>query len=74
MTTPNPHTTEPWRKTHRACNVCDKQATGCYSPDLDIKGLCFCAEHKDEVQLVYVMLMQGTPEMAEEAMKSWANK
>lgn len=67
-------TKEPWRKTHRPCNVCDKKAIGCYSPDLDVKGLCFCEEHKDQVFMAYMMLMQGTEDLAKSAMKGWKHK
>lgn len=65
---------QPWRKTHRACNVCDEKATGVYSPDLDIRGIAFCDTHKDEVTLVYMMLMQGTPEMAKPIIKKWKHQ
>lgn len=65
---------EEWRKTHRACNVCDKQAIGCFSPDLDVRGICFCKEHQEEVFTVYGILMQGTPEMAKSLMKNWKHK
>lgn len=35
------------------CMICGKDAVGCYSPDLDIKGLCFCKKHQEEVFLKY---------------------
>jgi hypothetical protein len=50
---------ESWRKTHYACSVCDQKAIGCYRPDMDIKGLCFCAKHKEQVFLAYAALMSG---------------
>jgi hypothetical protein len=50
--------TEPWRTTHYPCRVCDKQAVGCFRPDLDIKGLCFCEEHKDEVMIEYMTIIR----------------
>jgi len=49
---------EPWRTTHYPCRVCDKKAVGCFSPDLDIKGLCFCEEHKDEVMIEYMTIIR----------------
>jgi len=32
------------------CMICGKDAVGCFSPDLDIKGLCFCEKHREEVR------------------------
>jgi hypothetical protein len=51
-----------WRKTHYPCIICDEKAVGCYSPDLDIKGLCFCKAHKDRVQMAYMCLISGDEE------------
>lgn len=62
---------EAWRKTNHPCNVCDKQAIGCYSPDLDIKGLCFCKKHKEEVMLAYYSLVGGDEKLAKSMMKGW---
>lgn len=59
---------------YHPCNVCGKDAIACLSPDMDIKGLCFCEEHREDVYIVYVMIIQGTPEMAEKAMKNWKFK
>lgn len=49
---------EDWRKTHAPCRVCDKQAVGCFSPDLDIVGLCFCKEHREYVMIEYMTIIQ----------------
>lgn len=49
---------EDWRKTHYPCRVCGKQAIGCYSPDLDIRGLCFCKKHKEDVMVEYMLIIQ----------------
>ena len=32
------------------CVKCEKSATSRFSPDLDIKGIGACDEHKDEIQ------------------------
>lgn len=47
-----------WKKTHHPCRECAKQdkevmATGCYSPDMDITGLCYCDEHKEQGFIEY---------------------
>ncbi len=41
---------------HR-CQKCDKQAKYFFSPDLDIRGLGACEEHKEEVQMEYFIMM-----------------
>lgn len=56
------------------CNVCGNPGTGRFSPDLDIKGLVYCEKHKDEVQMVYVMLLQGSEDIARQGMKDWKIK
>ena len=33
-----------------SCIKCGKKADFRYSPDLDIKGIGMCKEHKDEIQ------------------------
>lgn len=71
--TPTPQN-EPWRKDFQPCNVCDKQAVGCLSPDMDIKGLCFCAEHKDEVARVYMIISSDQPNLIKTLMKYWKHK
>lgn len=55
-----------WRKTYYPCTVCDKKAVGCYRPDLDMQGLCFCEEHKEQVQFAYVALISGDKKLAKE--------
>ncbi len=37
--------------------ICGKDAIGCYSPDLDIKGLCFCKKHQKKVLYKYWQLI-----------------
>ena len=39
------------------CMICGKDAVGCYSPDMDIKGLCFCEKHKDDVFIKYLEII-----------------
>ena len=39
------------------CSICNKQATGRYSPDLDINGIGFCKEHEESVQIAYYLLI-----------------
>jgi len=53
------------------CNKgdCKKEAVGCFRPDIDIKGLCFCKEHKEEVQMAYALLLQGDEKMCKEILK-----
>lgn len=65
---------DDWRRHTYPCNVCDQKSVGRYTLDLDIKGFCFCEEHRDQVFLVYMMVVQGTPEMAEGIMKDWKYK
>ena len=50
---------EAWRKKFKACTVCDKKAVGCYSPDMDVHGLCFCKKHEEQVMIAYMELMAG---------------
>lgn len=47
---------------YHKCRKCDKDAVGCFSPDLDIVGLCFCADHKEDVMLEYVQIIQKARE------------
>lgn len=57
------------------CNVCGEDAIGCYSPDIDIKGLCFCEEHKEQVSRVYTVIMTGgCQELCDTLMKDWKYK
>ena len=44
------------------CSLCDKDAVGRFSPDLDIKGLAFCEEHKDKVGIAFYCLMSDNIE------------
>ncbi len=53
--------TQPWEKTHYPCRICLREekkvkAVGCFSPDLDIQGLCFCEKHKFDVFTEYLNL------------------
>lgn len=45
------------------CLICGKKAVHRFSPDLDIEGLGSCNEHVEDVQMAYMMLMQGEHEM-----------
>jgi len=52
---------QPWEDTHHPCRICLKEgkkvkAVGCFSPDLDIQGLCFCDKHKFDVFTEYLNL------------------
>lgn len=53
------------------CNVCGKDAVACLSPDMDIKGLCFCEEHRDEVNMVYMSIGMIEPKLVKSLMKDW---
>jgi hypothetical protein len=44
-------------KTDYVCAICNKPAIGRYSPDLDIKGLAFCADHSTQVGAAFYCLM-----------------
>lgn len=57
------------------CNVCGEDAIACLRPDMDIKGICFCEEHRDEVYSVYMIL--GNPDsepLVKQLMKDWKFK
>lgn len=41
------------------CDKCEKDAVGCFRPDMDMRGLCFCAKHKEEVMLEYMKIISG---------------
>lgn len=41
---------------------CGHDAIGCYRPDVDIKGLCFCADHRNDVLAAYTVLMTSGDE------------
>ena len=58
-----------WRKTHHPCHICGKKAIGCISPDIDIKGLCFCKKHKEDVMLAYLALIRGDKKLSEKLLK-----
>lgn len=71
MTNPN----EAWRKTHKACSVCDEKAVGCYSPDLDVHGLCFCKKHKEDIWMAYIAILSGSSkEIIDSLTEGWKHK
>lgn len=41
---------------------CGKDEIGRFSPDLDIHGLGFCADHKDKVEMAYTVLVTSGDE------------
>lgn len=41
-----------------SCDKCGKDAVGCFRNDMDLRGLCFCAEHKEEVMLKYMSIVK----------------
>lgn len=52
---------------YHPCHLCEKNgikrdAVGCFSPDLDIKGLCFCDEHKENTMIMYMRILQDARE------------
>lgn len=54
-----------WKKTNYPCRTCAKEgkevmATGCFRPDLDLRGLCYCDEHKEAGQIEYVELISNS--------------
>ncbi len=50
---------KPKKIKYHPCRKCKKDAIGCFSPDLDIVGLCFCKKHKEEVMLEYMMIISS---------------
>lgn len=54
------------------CNVCGEPAIACLRPDMDLKGLCFCEEHRDEVYAVYTMIISGDD--VEQYVTHWKHK
>jgi len=59
---------------YHPCNVCGVDAVACLSPDMDVKGLCFCEEHQRKVSTVYMLLMSGDDAQVEILMKDWKHK
>ncbi len=59
------------------CNVCGKDAVACLSPDMDIKGLCFCEAHREDVYMVYMTMIDTNIDgtiIAKGMMKNWKYK
>lgn len=56
------------------CNVCGVDAVACYRPDMDIKGLCFCTEHQNEVQMVYMSIGSVPESVIKSLMAGWKFK
>lgn len=50
------------------CLICHKPAKYRFSPDLDIAGLGACEKHEKDVQLLYIMLLQGNKEMFDDCL------
>ena len=48
---------------HIECIVCGKKAIKCFSPDLDIQGICTCKKHFEDVSLAYIALIGGDAKM-----------
>ncbi len=62
------------------CNVCGEPAVACLRPDPDVKGLCFCDEHRAEVYDVYSVITSADSSLTElkgmlkQMMKGWKHK
>ena len=41
------------------CEICGKKTVYRFSPDMDIKGLGACRKHKEDMQVAYLILIQG---------------
>lgn len=41
------------------CVICKKPAVKCYSPDIDITGICVCKKHTKEGIGLYMALING---------------
>ena len=41
------------KQQYHKCHLCNKDAIACLSPDMDMKGLCFCEKHKWKVVKKY---------------------
>ena len=46
-------------KVHDPCIKCGREAVTWYSPDLDIKGLWACSEHRDDIILSLRLYVLG---------------
>lgn len=69
-----PTSKEPDAKYH-PCNVCGVDAVACLRPDMDIKGLCFCEVHRDEVYMVYMLVLDPEHEKQVRTLtKKWKYK
>ncbi len=53
------------------CAICDKPATQRWSPDLDIHGMGSCEDHREEVRIVYFMLILGPEKEAKKMLKQF---
>lgn len=56
------------------CNVCGEDAVACLSPDIDIKGLCFCEKHRFTVYAVYHAIIADDEADIAEMIKDWKYK
>lgn len=41
------------------CSACHKEAIGVIRPDLDLKGVGYCKEHKRDVEIGLLMMLEG---------------
>jgi len=41
------------------CHKCGKLAVGRMSPDIDVRGIAYCEDCRDIVEIAYICLLQG---------------
>lgn len=51
------------------CTACYKEATGVIRPDMDMKGVGYCAEHKRDVEIGLLMMLEGQDKYMERLVK-----
>ena len=57
------------------CNVCGEPAVACLRPDMDVKGLCFCDKHREEVYAVYMLILSlDEDDLVDGLIKDWKFK
>lgn len=56
------------------CHLCNKKAIGRLSPDMDLKGVGFCKEHKYEMMTNYIMLFSENSSIRKRAEKFFKRK
>lgn len=53
------------------CHVCEKEAVGRLSPDMDLKGIPFCETHRDDMYAAYLTLLDEGMDWYDEFMATY---